>query len=85
VRRFDLAALAEFGDECALLFEFSQPFLNALEFDFGLLLAELEVYLVAAEGVRFLEQALVLQHEVAAFELEVVEVGDKLVLFAEER
>jgi len=84
VRRFDLAALAEFGDECALLLEFAQPFLDALEFDFGLLLAELEVDLVAAEGMRFLEQALVLEHEVAAFQLEVVEVGDKLVLFAEE-
>lgn len=84
MRRFDLAALAQFGDECALLLEFAQPFLDALEFDFGLLLAQLEVDLVAAERMRFLEQALVLEHEVAAFQLEVVEVGDKLVLFAEE-
>lgn len=84
MRGLDVAALAQFGDERALLLELAQAFLDALELDLGLLLAELEVDLVAAQRVRLLVEALVLEHEVAALELEVVEVGDELVLLAEE-
>lgn len=84
VRGLHLAvAQPQLGHQRALLLEFLQPLVHALQFDLSLLLAEFQVDHLALQSTVLLVEPLVFEQQALGLHLEVVEVRDEVVFLAE--